>query len=55
MSRDSLSLHNMQAENPLKVLRQLLARMHENTVLCRMTENVLHQLNLLAHAQIGPG
>ena len=41
----------------LKILHQFLARMHENKVLvsCRMTENVLHPLNLLAHAQIGRG
>ena len=37
-----------QVEIRLNILRQLLVRMHET-----MTENVLHQLNSLAHAQIG--
>eukprot|EP01048_Picozoa_sp_COSAG05_P006328 COSAG05_NODE_406_length_10149_cov_13.684478_6_plen_70_part_00 len=48
MSRDSLIY--MKAEYPPKLPRQVLARMHEK-LFCRVTENVLHQLNSLAHAQ----
>ena len=42
--------------HPLNVLRQFLGRVHMKTQsFCQMPENVLHQLNSLAHTQISPG